>query len=116
MSEQDIEEAKLPGELACSFSEANGASLLYASGDVASKTAAQGVVKFRGGAQRVAAPGGFNGMTRGGSFTGTDLSVELAITGATTGGGESPAFPATASFVRNGGERQTLQGTWRCGP
>ncbi len=103
------------GELGCSF-EAGGVSLLRAQGNVASKDAAQGLVKVTGSVERVAAPGGFDGLVNGATFTGAGKTIVIKITGQATGGGESPANPATLTYQRADGASRVFAGTWTCGP
>ena len=103
------------GELGCSF-EAGGVSLLRAQGNVASKDAAQGLVKVTGYVERVVAPGGFDGMIKGATFTGAGKTILIAVTGPATGGGESPPYPATLTYQRADGASRAFTGTWTCGP
>lgn len=112
----DAEGAKLAGELGCSFSTAGAAPLLLAMGDVASRDAAQGVVKVAGYVERVAAPGGFDGMLKGATFSGAGKTIRIAVTGAAIGGGESPPNPATLTYERADGASKTFVGQWVCGP
>lgn len=103
------------GELGCSF-EAGGVSLLRAQGYVASKDAAQGLVKVTGYVERIAAPGGFDGLVKGATFTGQGKTIIIKITGPATGGGESPPYPATLTYQRADGASKVVTGTWTCGP
>ncbi len=103
------------GELACGFA-ADGVTLLSAQGYVASKDAAQGLVKVGSYVERVAAPGGFDGMVNGATFTGAGKTIIIAITGQATGGGESPPNPATLTYQRADGASRVFTGTWTCGP
>jgi hypothetical protein len=103
------------GELGCSF-EAGGVSLLRAQGFVASKDAAQGLVKVTGYIERIAAPGGFDGLVNGATFTGQGKTIVIKITGKATGGGESPPNPATLTYQRADGASKVVTGTWTCGP
>jgi hypothetical protein len=103
------------GELGCSF-EAGGVSLLKAQGNVASKDAAQGLVKVTGYVERIAAPGGFDGLVNGATFTGQGKTIIIKITGPATGGGESPPYPATLTYQRADGASRVVAGTWTCGP
>lgn len=117
LSRQEIEAAALAGELGCSFSaEAGHAPLLLAMGQVASKEPARGVVKVGDYVEPVAAPGGFDAMLRGARFTGAGKTVDIQVTGAATGGGESPAHPATLTYHRADGAQRSWTGWWQCGP
>lgn len=116
LSAREIADADLAGELGCSFSMANASTLLIAKGAVASKDAAQGVVKVGDYVERVAAPGGFDAMLKGGVFTGAGKTLRVAITGPAIGGGESPPRPATMTYERADGASRTFAGQWTCGP
>lgn len=118
LSGLEIEQAALAGELACSFSvaEAGRAPLLFASGDVASSEPARGVVKVGDQVEMVAVPGGFDAMLRGARFSGAGKTVDIRLTGAASGGGESPARPASLTYLRADGAERTWTGWWQCGP
>lgn len=103
------------GELGCSFA-ADGVRLLQAQGYVASRDAAQGLVKVTDSVERVAAPGGFDGMVNGATFAGAGKTIIIAVTGPATGGGESPPNPATLTYQRADGASRVFTGTWTCGP
>ncbi|WP_372016594.1 hypothetical protein [Pseudoxanthomonas sp. 10H] len=112
----DVAAAALPGELACSFATAAGASILHASGDAGSAEPAQGVVKVAGYVEPVRAPGGFDGILGDATFTGQGKTLRLALTGAAIGGGESPPRPATLTYQRADGASRVFEGRWQCGP
>ncbi len=117
----DLADASLPGELGCTFSSPGLSPgvfvpLLVAKGNVASRDAAIGIVKVAGYVERVAAPGGFDAMAKGTSFSGKGKTIGIALTGPATGGGESPSRPATLTYDRADGARRSFAGTWQCGP
>ena len=116
LSASEIEKAELTGELGCSFSSANASPLLVAKGNVASKDPAFGLVKIGGYAERVAAPGGFDAMAKGATFSGRGTTIRITLTGPATGGGESPPRPATLTFDRADGAQRSFIGRWECGP
>lgn len=116
LTEEDMRDTSLPGELGCSFTTADGEVLLIAMGNVASSDAAQGVVKIAGYVERVSAPGGFDGMTESPSFSGKGKTVHIEVTGESTEGGESPPRPATLTYDRADGAQRDWHGEWRCGP
>lgn len=116
LASADLQAEPLQGELACSFAVGDAAPLLFAQGNVASKEAAQGVVKVGDYVERVAAPGGLNGMLKGAVFTGAGKTIRIALTGPAIGGGESPARPATLTYERGDGASRTIAGRWTCGP
>lgn len=112
----DLQGAQLGGELGCSFRTPEDALLLTAMGFVAATEAARGVVKVSGYVEPVAAPGGFDGMVNGATFTGQGKTVVIAVTGPATGGGESPPYPATLTYQRADGASRVIPGQWTCGP
>lgn len=117
LSTADLQATPLQGELGCSFSTPTASPLLVAMGVVASKAAAQGVVKVGDYVERVATPGGFDAMSKGAVFTGQGKTVTIALTGAApVGGGESPGYPATLTYDRADGARLVQTGLWTCGP
>ncbi|MBJ6979426.1 hypothetical protein [Luteimonas sp. MC1895] len=118
LSAMEIDGAALAGELACSFSagEAGESPLLLAKGDVASSNPARGVVKVGDHVETVAVPGGFDAMLHGTRFSGSGKTIDIALTGAATGGGESPARPGVLTYLRADGAERTWSGWWQCGP
>lgn len=117
LTEADISGAKLPGELGCSFAaDAATPPILVAMGDVASSDPARGIVKVGTTVERIASPGGFDGMTKGARFTGKGLQLRLALTGPASGEGESPPSPATLTADRADGAVRVFAGLWTCGP
>jgi hypothetical protein len=115
LTRPDFEANDLKGELSCGFN--SGADqLLYAVGFVASKDAAQGLVKVGTYVERIVTPGGYDAMVNGATFSGQGKTIKIAITGKATGGGESPAYPATLSYSRADGAKRVVEGTWTCGP
>lgn len=115
LAEDDASNANLSGELACSFA-VDGAALLLAKGVVASDEPAQGIVKVSGYVEPIHAPGGFDGMLRGATFTGQGKTIVIEVTGAAIGGGESPPVPATLTYQRADGASRVFEGRWQCGP
>ena len=117
LAAKDIADLKLEGELACSFGTSGAQPLLLARGNVGSKDFAQGAIKVGDYVERVTAPGGYDGIIRGAVFGGKGTQIKIALTGAAaTGGGESPALPATLRYDRADGAVRTFAGTWTCGP
>lgn len=116
LSPTDIETGKLQGELGCSFSTDAASPLLVATGNVASRDPAQGLVKVGDYVERIAAPGGFDGMLKGPVFSGAGKTIRITVTGPATGGGESPPRPATLTYDRADGASRTFAGRWECGP
>lgn len=117
LSAADVEANPVQGELACSFGGAGAAPpLLIARGDVGTKAAAFGLVKVGDYVERISQPGGFNAITKGGTFGGQGKTVVIALTGPAIGGGESPPRPATLTYQRADGASRVFTGLWTCGP
>ncbi len=117
LSTTDIRNARLEGELSCGFAKEEGDTLLHAAGDAGSSERALGLVKVAHSVENVSAAGGFDGMVRGGSFTGKGKTVLIRITGnRSEKGHESPLHEATLTFERADGASRTISGTWTCGP
>lgn len=116
LTEADLADADLAGELACSFSLEGGPLILVARGVVGVDDPAQGVVKVAGQVEPIRAPGGYNGMLRDPTFTGQGRTVRIEETGAAIGGGESPPRPATLTYQRADGATRSFDGRWQCGP
>lgn len=112
----DREANPIEGELGCGFSAGDPEPLLIAMGVVGSRDPAFGLVKVGDYVERVAAPGGFDGMLKGATFSGRGKTVSIAVTGPARGGGESPPSPATLTYDRADGARRVIEGEWTCGP
>ncbi|MCH4813157.1 hypothetical protein [Vreelandella neptunia] len=114
LSENDMRNASLQGELGCSFTTNSESVLLIAMGVVASSDPAKGLIKLDNELHPVSAPGGFDGMLRGATFEGDGNAVQVSITGEPQGSGESPPYPAELMVV--GSDQPTINGLWTCGP
>ncbi|MBO9545747.1 hypothetical protein [Caulobacter sp.] len=113
----DFEANKLDGELGCGFNSGGGTDpLLYAVGYSGVKEPGYGLVKVGTYVERIVAPGGYDAMVNGTTFSGQGKTIKIAITGKATGGGESPAYPATLTYDRADGAKRVIEGTWTCGP
>ena len=112
----DSEAVGLEGELACSFTSDGAQPLLYAMGVVGSDAPAQGAVRVAGHVEQVRAPGGFDGMVRNPVFQGRGKTIRIEQSGAASAGGESPAHPATLTYLRADGAHRVFEGQWQCGP
>lgn len=106
----------LKGELSCYFNAKDNALLLVASGFSGIKEPGYGLVKVGAYVERIVAPGGYDAMVNGTTFSGQGKTIKIAITGKATGGGESPAYPATLTYDRADGAKRVIEGTWTCGP
>lgn len=112
----DVEAARLGGELGCSFTKGDDL-LLLASGVVASKEPAFGIVKVGDYVESISAPGGFDAMIKGATFAGKGKTIRIELTSGTPlGGGESPPFAAKLTYIRADGASRTIDGLWTCGP
>ena len=119
LTEADVSGAKLKGELACSFVDADdeGAQpILLAQGDVASEEPSRGIVKIADTIETVSANGGFDRLAKGTKFYAKGMELRVAPTGPAQGGGESPPRPATLTADRADGARRVFAGLWQCGP
>ncbi|MFV0624035.1 hypothetical protein ACBY01_08520 [Sphingomonas sp. ac-8] len=117
LSTSDISGAKLDGELACSFAGRDGAALLHAAGNVGSSERAFGVVKLGDTVESVSAPGGYDGMLRGTTFSGRGKTLRIGLgSEESKQGGESPPRAATLTFQRMDRASRSYPGTWTCGP
>lgn len=116
LSSKEIETADLPGELGCGFSDASGKPLVIAMGDAASKGPASGIVKVGDYVEQIAAPGGFDAMVKGVTFTGAGKTVIIELAGSPIDNSESPPIPAKLTYQRADGAERTFTGTWTCGP
>lgn len=117
LTADDVAGAELGGELACGFfADDEEMPILHATGIVASDDPARGIVKVSGYVEPVRAPGGFNGIVDGPTFSGRGKTIEIAVTGAAIGGGESPPRPATLTYLRADGASRGFEGRWQCGP
>lgn len=114
LSEDDMINAELDGELSCVFTSDSESVLLVAMGVVASTATAEGLIKLDNELYHVSAPGGFDGMLRGTTFEGDGDAVEVSITGEPQGSGESPPYPAALMVV--GSDQPAIKGQWTCGP
>ncbi|WP_103174153.1 hypothetical protein [Paracoccus sp. SY] len=115
LTADDIEGAGLTGELFCSF-EANGQPLLLAAGNVASDQAAEATIRLSNRLLSLSADGGYDAMTPGTVFTGSEVLAEVAVTSEATESGESAAYPAKLTVQPEGGDKVVADGLWRCGP
>ena len=74
------------------------------------------MVKVGSYVEAVAAPGGYDAMLEGVTFTGAGKTLRITPTGPATVGGESPPRPATLTYDRADGARRDFDGQWQCGP
>lgn len=119
LSDGDIEDAGLTGELSCAFTETRAAGpLLVAQADATAGSRAEGVLKLGPSTLRLTADkaGGFNAMVGGVRFISGDLEARvIVISGAPLDNSESPPLPARLEITSDAGIQQ-IDGEWRCGP
>jgi len=119
LTREDVEAARLTGELSCAFVEpgADG-PLLVASADVLDAARAESVLRLGPSTLRLRADatGGFNALVRGARFTSGDLVARVVVTSETPlAQGESPPLPARLEISTPSGS-QRIEGEWTCGP
>ena len=108
----------LPGELACSFADAGGTTLLLARADVLPDGAVRGVVNNNGYVEMLGngRAGGFNDLTDGISLSGRGLTVVLGRGDSVPTDNEATRHSATLKVQRADGAERTWSGTLTCGP
>lgn len=113
-----VESVDLPGELACSFADADGAMLLLARADVLPDGTVRGVVNHNGHAELLGngRAGGFNDLADGITLSGKGLTVVLGQGEPVPTGDESTRHAATLKVQRADGAERTWAGTLACGP
>lgn len=118
LTSAQVENADLPGELACSFADADGATLLLARADVLPEGAVRGVVNHGGYAEFLGngRAGGFNDLADGVTLSGKGLTVVLGRGESEPTGDESTRHVATLKVQRADGAERTWTGTLTCGP
>ena len=120
LTAEDIEGARLAGELTCAFSErGTRAPLLAASADVDDAAHAEGVLKLGPSAVRLESPatGGFNALVKGAMFTSGDLTANVVVTSPEPRSeGESPPLAAVLELGSEALGTQRIEGQWTCGP
>ncbi|MDQ7730191.1 hypothetical protein [Halomonas sp. SpR8] len=114
LSEEDMRNTTLQGELGCSFTASNEDVLLIAKGYVGSSEPSEGVIKLDRELLQIKSPGGFDGMVRGTTFEGEDYTVLVTVTGDATVNGESPPYPGELTL--KGADQSVIIGQWVCGP
>lgn len=120
LTAEDIEGARLAGELSCSFVERGvRAPLLVASADVDDAARPGGVLKLGSSTLRLesAAAGGFNAMVEGARFVSGDLTAAVMVTSPEPlDDSESPPLAAVLELGSAALGTQRIEGEWSCGP
>ncbi|OLU35447.1 hypothetical protein [Pseudomonas sp. PA27(2017)] len=121
LNESDITGNPVKGELVCTFS-AGRSTFFYVAGNVATKGASEGILKFGDQVMKVHAPGGFDSMQHGNLFKGERVVAEVKLKekadqpekAGTDGAASFPA--ATLTYIRNDSSMRAIEGDWVCGP
>lgn len=118
LSAEQLDGVDLPGELACGFSDAGGATLLVARADVLPDGMAHGVLNNNGFVETLGngRAGGFNDLIDGITLTGKGLAVELQRGKPRPTGNETTQHAAVLKVQRADGAERNYDGTWTCGP
>ncbi|OHE85696.1 MAG: hypothetical protein A2579_06005 [Lysobacterales bacterium RIFOXYD1_FULL_69_11] len=113
-----LEDVELPGELACSFADDTGATLLLARADVTPDGMVRGAVNNNGYVEAMGngRAGGFNDLVDGITLSGKGMTVVLARGAAQPTGNESTQHVATLTVQRADGAERTYDGLLTCGP
>ncbi|MFN4095546.1 MAG: hypothetical protein ACK4GG_02105 [Sphingomonas sp.] len=110
--------AQLKGELRCAFLSDASSLMLVGAGDVdaASRATAVAIRSDKPVMLTASESGGFNAMTKGGSFAGDGLTVSITRGAERTTGHEGSSHTATLSVEAPGSAPQAIDGVWECGP
>ena len=113
-----VESVDLPGELACSFTDIDGAVLLLARADVLPDGTVRGVVNNHDHAELLGngRAGGFDDLADGITLSGKGLTLVLARGESVSTGDESTRHVATLKAQRADGAERTWTGALTCGP
>lgn len=113
-----LDSIDLPGELACTFADADRGTLLVARADVLPDGPVRGVLSNNGYTEMLAngEAGGFNDLLDGITLTGKGLTVLLQAGASRPTGDESTRHASTLTVQRADGAERTYDGTLTCGP
>ncbi len=110
--------AQVIGELRCAFLSDASDLLLVGAGDVDKASRATAVV-MRGATPvllTARAPGGFDAMAQGGSFTDAELTASITRGAPRETEHEGSSHTATLSVEAPGSAPVAIDGVWECGP
>lgn len=118
LSVEQLGGVELPGELACSFADADDATLLLARADVVPDGMVRAVVNHNGYVELLGngRAGGYNDLSDGITLTGKGLTVELQRGESRPTGNETTLHAATLKVQRADGAELSYDGTLTCGP
>lgn len=113
-----LRDVEIPGELACSFADDTGATLLVARADVMPDGMVRGAVNNSGYVEPLGngRAGGFNDLLDGITLSGKGLTVVLVRGAAKPTGNESTQHVAKLTLQRADGAERTYDGLLTCGP
>lgn len=118
LSAARLDGVDVPGELACTFADADGAMLLLARADVVPDGAVRGVVNNNEVVETLGngQAGGFNDLSDGITLTGKGLVVELERGASRPTGNETTEHVATLKVQLADGAERSYDGILTCGP
>lgn len=118
LSAAQLDGVDVPGELACSFADADGAMLLLARADVVPDGAVRGVVNNKEVVETLGngQAGGFNDLSDGITLTGKGLAVELERGASRPTGNETTEHVAILKVQLANGAERSYDGILTCGP
>ena len=118
LTAEQLDGVDLPGELACGFADAGGATLLLARADVLPDGMVHGVLNNNGSIETLGngQAGGFNDLLDGITLAGKGLTVELQRGEQRPTGNEATQHAAVLKVQRADGAERSYDGTLTCGP
>ena len=118
LTDAQLETVDLPGELACSFADADDATLLLARADVLPDGPVRGAVNNNGYPELLGNghANGFDDLADGITLSGRGLTVVLERGERLPTGNEATQHSATLRVQRADGAERTYRGVLTCGP
>lgn len=116
---EDIEDAQLDGELACSFTNLKGHTLLLARADVGSQARSVALARTGDGPIVLAGigRGGFGALETRAALSGEEANIWVETQGEPLADrSEATTRNASLRFASGVNEPEPLPGTWTCGP
>lgn len=113
-----LDSVDVHGELACSFADTDGATLLLARADVLPDGAIRGAVNHNGYVEMLGngRAGGFNDLADGVTLSGKGLTLVLERGEQLPTGDEATQHAASLKVQRGDGAERTYPGVLTCGP
>ena len=118
LTAEQLDGVDLPGELACGFADAGGATLLLARADVLPDGMVRGVLNNNGSIETLGngQAGGFNDLLDGITLAGKGLAVELQRGEQRPADNKATQHAAVLKVQRADGAARSYDGTLTCGP